>query len=95
MVLTRATNSAVSAGADGVLGTADDVHLHNNETTPFIDQNQTYTSHASHQVFLREYVLNRRWRSGRHRPADRWRQRRHRQLGRGQGAGRGSCSASS
>ena len=29
--------------------------LHNNETTPFVDQNQTYTSHASHQVFLREY----------------------------------------
>src|SRR5262245_57297785 len=29
-----------------------------NRTTPFIDQNQTYTSHPSHQVFLREYVLN-------------------------------------
>ncbi|HCK85063.1 MAG TPA: heme peroxidase [Hyphomonadaceae bacterium] len=27
-----------------------------NLTTPFIDQNQTYTSHPSHQVFLREYV---------------------------------------
>jgi len=27
-----------------------------NVTTPFVDQNQTYTSHASHQVFLREYV---------------------------------------
>lgn len=26
-----------------------------NLTTPFVDQNQTYTSHASHQVFLREY----------------------------------------
>ena len=25
---------------------------------PFVDQNQTYTSHPSHQVFLREYVLN-------------------------------------
>jgi Ca2+-binding RTX toxin-like protein len=58
MVLTRATNTAVGPGADGVLGTADDVHRHNNETTPFVDQNQTYTSHASHQVFLREYVLN-------------------------------------
>ena len=57
MVLTRATNSAVNAGADGILGTPDDVHLHNNETTPFVDQNQTYTSHASHQVFLREYVM--------------------------------------
>jgi VCBS repeat-containing protein len=29
----------------------------NNVTTPFVDQNQTYTSHASHQVFLREYAL--------------------------------------
>jgi Ca2+-binding RTX toxin-like protein len=27
-----------------------------NTTTPFIDQNQTYTSSASHQVFLREYT---------------------------------------
>ena len=54
MVLTRATNQP---GADGVLGTADDVREHNNSTTPFIDQNQTYTSHASHQVFLREYKL--------------------------------------
>jgi Ca2+-binding RTX toxin-like protein len=64
------------AGADGTLGTADDLpqHLrfmaltratptivngvpqHTNTTTSFIDQNQTYTSHASHQVFLREYV---------------------------------------
>ncbi|MEQ1696450.1 MAG: peroxidase family protein [Hyphomicrobiaceae bacterium] len=29
-----------------------------NITTPFIDQNQTYTSHASHQVFLREYMMD-------------------------------------
>ncbi|HUH88514.1 MAG TPA: peroxidase family protein [Pusillimonas sp.] len=28
-----------------------------NITTPLVDQNQTYTSDASHQVFLREYVL--------------------------------------
>ncbi len=28
-----------------------------NTTTPWVDQNQTYTSHASHQVFLREYVM--------------------------------------
>lgn len=27
-----------------------------NTTTPFIDQNQTYTSNPSHQVFLREYT---------------------------------------
>ena len=26
-----------------------------NSTTPWIDQNQTYTSHPSHQAFLREY----------------------------------------
>ncbi len=57
MVVSRATNIGVQAGKDGVLGTADDVHLHNNETTPYVDQNQTYTSHASHQVFLREYAV--------------------------------------
>jgi Ca2+-binding RTX toxin-like protein len=28
-----------------------------NTTTPFIDQNQTYTSNSSHQVFLREYRM--------------------------------------
>ena len=65
------------AGADGILGNADDLpaHLrfmaltratvtldangvpqHENTTTSWIDQNQTYTSNASHQVFLREYV---------------------------------------
>jgi hypothetical protein len=54
MVLTRAT---VSPGQDGVFGTADDVRPVNT-TTPFVDQNQTYTSHASHQVFLRQYVLD-------------------------------------
>ncbi len=40
MVLTRATPSGDSEV---------------NQTTPFVDQNQTYTSNASHQVFLREY----------------------------------------
>ena len=30
----------------------------NNTDTPWVDQSQTYTSHASHQVFLREYVDN-------------------------------------
>lgn len=54
MVLTRAT---VSAGEDGVMGTEDDVGPVNT-TTPFVDQNQTYTSHSSHQVFLRQYVLD-------------------------------------
>lgn len=28
-----------------------------NVTTPWVDQNQTYTSNPSHQVFLREYVM--------------------------------------
>ncbi|MFC6286401.1 peroxidase family protein [Nocardioides sp. GCM10027113] len=55
MVLTRATNQP---GPDGVLGTADDRHEHTNTTTPWVDQNQTYTSHPSHQVFLREFELN-------------------------------------
>jgi Ca2+-binding RTX toxin-like protein len=53
MVLTRTTNQP---GADGVLGTADDIHEANNSVTPFVDQNQTYSSHPSHQVFLREYA---------------------------------------
>jgi Ca2+-binding RTX toxin-like protein len=62
LVLTRATNLP---GPDGVIGdnpatpgvdeSADDIQEHTNRTTPFIDQNQTYTSNASHQSFLREY----------------------------------------
>ncbi len=55
MVLTRATNQP---GADGILGTADDIHEHQNTTTSFVDQNQTYSSHPSHQVFLRAYAFN-------------------------------------
>jgi hypothetical protein len=47
MALTRAT---VTPDADGV-------PQHENTTTSFVDQNQTYTSHSSHQVFLREYVM--------------------------------------
>ncbi len=39
MVLTRA-----AGGGSG-----------SNSTSPFVDQSQTYTSHPSHQVFLREY----------------------------------------
>jgi Ca2+-binding RTX toxin-like protein len=54
MVLTRAT---MLPGPDGIQGTADDIHEATNQTTPFVDQNQTYTSHPSHQVFLREYQL--------------------------------------
>ena len=72
MALTRATQVVREAGADGAMNTADDTfraRIKNadgsspdatfetiNTTTPFVDQNQTYTSHASHQVFLREYV---------------------------------------
>ena len=55
MVLSRATNMP---GPDGILGTSDDIHEQENTTTPFVDQNQTYTSHPSHQVFLREYALD-------------------------------------
>jgi Ca2+-binding RTX toxin-like protein len=64
MVLTRATNRP---GPDGVLGddpatpgdeSADDEQEATNTTTPFVDQNQTYTSHPSHQVFLRAYRLD-------------------------------------
>ena len=54
MVLTRAT---VTAGPDGIMGNADDTRPVNT-TTSFVDQNQTYTSNASHQVFLRQYELN-------------------------------------
>ena len=52
MVLTRAQNQP---GADGLLGTADDVQDASNTDTPWVDQSQTYSSHAAHQVFLREY----------------------------------------
>ena len=55
MVLTRATNQP---GPDGVLGTNDDVQNADNTDSPWVDQSQTYASHASHQVFLREYVDN-------------------------------------
>src|SRR5262249_17607799 len=57
MVMTRGEVASFSAGPDGQLGTADDVRESVNQTTPWVDQNQTYTSHPSHQVFLRQYVL--------------------------------------
>jgi VCBS repeat-containing protein len=55
-------------GADGIAGTQDDGHTNFmvltrvskdpvNTTTPWVDQNQTYGSHASKQVFMREYKL--------------------------------------
>ncbi|MFL6131209.1 MAG: peroxidase family protein, partial [Nocardioidaceae bacterium] len=60
MVLTRAKNVA-GPGPDGQLGTSDDVVDATNTDSPWVDQSQTYTSHPSHQVFLRQYQLvNRR-----------------------------------
>ena len=53
MVITRAQNQP---GPDGILGTADDIQDANNTDSPWVDQSQTYTSHSSHQVFLREYT---------------------------------------
>src|SRR3954469_18863100 len=53
MVLTRAQNQP---DPDKVLGTADDVQDATNTDTPWVDQSQTYASHASHQVFLRQYA---------------------------------------
>ena len=46
MVVTRGT---IVEGADGFRNAP-------NTDTPFVDQSQTYTSHPSHQVFLREYA---------------------------------------
>ncbi|MBI5945642.1 MAG: heme peroxidase, partial [Chloroflexi bacterium] len=48
MVVTR---GHIVTGADGFRNSP-------NTDTPFVDQSQTYTSHSSHQVFLREYVNN-------------------------------------
>src|SRR5262245_2532995 len=58
MIETRATQTVHQPGPDGLLGTADDIIQHENTTTPFVDQNQTYTSHPSHQAFLRAYTLD-------------------------------------
>src|SRR4051812_11260229 len=55
MVLTRAKNQP---GPDGILGTADDIQDATNTDSPWADQSQTYTSHPSHQAFLREYVAS-------------------------------------
>ncbi|SDY68853.1 Animal haem peroxidase [Micromonospora pattaloongensis] len=64
MVLTRAKNQP---GPDGVLGdnpatpadeSADDVQDASNLDSAWVDLSQTYTSHSSHQVFLREYTRN-------------------------------------
>ena len=90
MVLTRADRRRRSRAPTASLGTADDIQEATNQTTPFVDQNQTYTSHPSHQVFLREYELNGDAATRRDRPHDR-RRRRHGGIGnwaRGQGPGR-------
>ena len=54
MAMARGQNQP---GPDGIVGTADDIHDSINQTTPWVDQNQTYTSHPAHQVFLRQYVM--------------------------------------
>lgn len=67
MVLTRVTvdpgqdgrigTADDGKGLDGIAGTPDDGPAHPvNLTTPWVDQNQTYASSASKQVFMREYV---------------------------------------
>jgi hypothetical protein len=48
MAVTRGTN----------MGTGANLQNGQNTTTPWVDQNQTYTSHPAHQVFLREYALS-------------------------------------
>ena len=58
MSMTRATIASNAPGVDGVLGTADDVRSYNNSTAPLVDLSQNYSSHPSHQVFLREYEFN-------------------------------------
>ena len=52
MVMSRATRDA---GPDGIIDTEDDVLRPINATTPHVDQQQTYASHASAQVLLRHY----------------------------------------
>ncbi|HEY4608900.1 MAG TPA: peroxidase family protein, partial [Ilumatobacteraceae bacterium] len=57
MVLTRGTN-VPGPGPDGTLGTADDTsHEALNTDSSWVDLSQTYGSHPSHQVFLREYAM--------------------------------------
>ncbi|MBB5748402.1 peroxidase family protein [Micrococcus sp. TA1] len=48
LTLTRAT---IDTGKDG------SAREHVNRTTPFVDLNQTYGSHASHHAFMREYEV--------------------------------------
>ena len=55
MVMTRGKNQP---GPDGVLGTADDIQDALNTDSPWVDLSQSYSSHPSHQVFLRQYRDN-------------------------------------
>jgi len=58
MVLTRGKNFT-GPGPDGVMGTDDDTtHEAVNTDSPWVDLSQAYTSHPSHQVFLREYTMD-------------------------------------
>ena len=54
MAITRARVTREN-GPDGVAFTADDTRESFNLTSPFVDQNQTYGSHAGMTVFLRAY----------------------------------------
>ncbi len=53
-VMTRASRDA---GPDGMIGTEDDGVGIVNATTPHVDQQQTYGSHASAQILLRHYEM--------------------------------------
>ena len=106
MVLTRAQNQPGPTDRRPLGNGRDDIQNANNTDSPWVDQSQTYTSHPSHQVFLREYdAASAAARSStgkllgglrsrcRRTPARR--RRRHGHLGRGQGAGGRRCSACS
>ncbi len=63
LTVTRGRNQP---GPDGIVGdpnpalpdtSLDDVQNATNTVSPFVDQSQTYSSHPSHQVFLREYEM--------------------------------------
>ena len=79
MTVTRAT--VVTDDNETPFDPTDDINYHTNQTTPFIDQNQTYTSHPSHQVFLREYDTECRREAGCNWPTVRRRERRASDLG--------------
>ena len=73
MVLTRAKNQP---GPDGILGTADDVQDADNTDSPWVDQSQTYTSHAVPPGVPAGVHHQRRGTAGPHRQDAGWRARR-------------------